>query len=119
MALRQSFFHNGVFHALRKAVEFYATRDSNSGRWYPRNEDGSVHKFDDLPPQYWRNLSDEPPFDGRQPGDPPALSEAEIDDVVAFLKTLTDGYGALDQGDNPVSMTVDDRSRPGADLRSR
>ena len=72
--LRKVFFHNGVFHDLRKAVEFYATRDSDPERWYPRNPDGSVHKFDDLPPQYQENLSDEPPFDGRQPGDPPALT---------------------------------------------
>ncbi len=91
-ALRKSFFHNGIFDDLRKAVAFYATRDTNPERWYPRNPDGSVHKFDDLPPRYWQNLSEEPPFDGRQPGDPPALTEAEIDDVVAFLKTLTDGW---------------------------
>jgi cytochrome c peroxidase len=91
VALRKSFFHNGIFHDLRRAVEFYATRDTDPGRWYPRNPDGSVHKFDDLPPQYWKNLSDEPPFD-RKPGDPPALTEAEIDDVVAFLNTLTDGW---------------------------
>ncbi len=31
------------------------------------------------------------PFD-RKPGDAPALTEDEIKDVVAFLKTLTDGY---------------------------
>jgi cytochrome c peroxidase len=92
VALRKSFFHNGVFHDLRQAVAFYATRDSDPERWYPRTSDGSVHKFDDLPPQYLANLSEEPPFDGRQPGDPPALTEAEIDDVVAFLKTLTDGW---------------------------
>ncbi len=92
VATRATFFHNGVFHSLRKAVEFYATRDTHPERWYPRNPDGSVHKFDDLPPQYLENLSDEPPFDGRHPGDPPALTDAEIDDVVAFLKTLTDGW---------------------------
>ncbi len=92
VALRQSFFHNGVIHSLRKAVEFYATRDSNPERWYPRNPDGSVRKFDDLPPPYQKNLSEEPPFDGRQPGDPPALTDAEVDDLVALLETLTDGW---------------------------
>ena len=92
VALRRTFFHNGVVQELRKAVAFYATRDTNPERWYPRNPDGSVHKFDDLPPQYLENLSDKPPFDGRHPGDPPALTEAEIDDVVAFLGTLTDGW---------------------------
>ena len=33
----------------------------------------------------------EPPFD-RKPGDKPALDDAEIRDVVTFLRTLTDGY---------------------------
>jgi cytochrome c peroxidase len=55
VATRKTFFHNGVFHDLRRAVAFYATRDSNPERWYPRNPDGSVHKFDDLPPQYLEN----------------------------------------------------------------
>ena len=33
----------------------------------------------------------DPPFGGK-PGDKPALNDQEIDDVVAFLGTLTDGY---------------------------
>lgn len=91
VALRHVFFHNGVFHALRDAVAFYATRDTDPGRWYPHASDGSIEKFDDLPRQYWDNINVEPPFD-RHFGDPPALSDAEIDDIVAFLQTLTDGY---------------------------
>ena len=90
VALKRSFFHNGVMHSLRDAVAFYATRDTDPGQWYPRTLGGAVDKFDDLPPAYRANLSDEVPFDGRKPGDKPALSEAEIDDIVAFLKTLTD-----------------------------
>ena len=54
-----------------------------------------MHKFDDLPAAYHENINVDPPFD-RQPGEPPALSEAEIDDVVAFMRTLTDGYGGFD-----------------------
>ncbi len=54
-----------------------------------------MQKFDDLPQRYWANLNTEPPFD-RKPGDKPALDEAEIKDVVAFLNTLTDGYKAPD-----------------------
>jgi cytochrome c peroxidase len=91
VALKESFFHNGVFHTLRRAVEFYAERDTDPGRWYVRNGDGSVRKYDDLPPQYDANVDVEPPFGGR-PGDRPALDAAEIDDLVAFLQTLTDGY---------------------------
>jgi cytochrome c peroxidase len=35
----------------------------------------------------------EPPFD-RHAGDTPALSSPEIDDIIAFLQTLNDGYRA-------------------------
>jgi cytochrome c peroxidase len=52
-----------------------------------------VRKFDDLPKRYWANVNREPPFD-RNRGEKPALDEAEIRDVVAFLGTLTDGYDA-------------------------
>lgn len=91
VALRQSFFHNGEFHRLRDVVEFYVTRDTDPGKWYPKNPDGTVDKFDDLPPQYRANINTAPPFGGK-PGDKPALTDSEVDDVVAFLKTLTDGY---------------------------
>ena len=95
VATRQTFFHNGMFHDLRKVVQFYVQRDTNPERWYPRQPDGSIDKFDDLPAVYHANLNVDPPFD-RQPGEPPALSEAEIDDVVAFMRTLTDGYTDID-----------------------
>ncbi len=48
-------------------------------------------KYDDLPAQYHGKVNNEPPFGGK-PGDPPMLSTTEIDDIVAFLSTLTDGY---------------------------
>lgn len=89
VALKKSFFHNGYFHSLRDVVSFYATRDSDPGRWYPKNADGTIRKYDDVPQAYWDNLNQDPPF-GRKPGDPPALTESEIDDIVAFLGTLTD-----------------------------
>ena len=67
-------------------------RDTNFEKWYPAGIDGTLRKFDDLPPQYRANLNiTEVPYN-RQPGDAPALSDAEIDDVIAFLKTLSDGY---------------------------
>lgn len=89
VALRKSFFHNGIFHTLRDAVAFYATRDTDPGHWYPRSADGTVRQYDDLPRAYWGNLNQDPPF-GKKRGDRPALSDAEIDDIVAFLQTLTD-----------------------------
>ncbi len=93
VAKRQSFFHNGVFHSLTQAVEFYAERDTNPEKWYPRDATGQVRKFDDLPPQYQANVDVEPPLD-RHLGDAPAFSEADAQDIVAFLQTLNDGYRA-------------------------
>jgi cytochrome c peroxidase len=90
-ALRKTFFHNGFFHSLRDAVAFYATRDTDPGRWYPRDTDGVVRKFDDLPRRYWTNVNMDPPFGGK-PGGKPALTDSEVDDIVAFIGALTDGY---------------------------
>jgi len=88
---RQVFMHNGVFHTLKQVMDFYVERDTDPSKWYPRNPDGTVDKYDDLPAAYHDNVNVDPPFD-RKPGDKPALDAAEIDDVIAFLGTLTDGY---------------------------
>jgi len=89
VAVRQAFFHNGVFHSLDQVLRFYAQRDTAPERWYGRDAKGRPRRFDDLPTQYHGNVNVEPPF-GQRRGGKPALSEAEIRDVVAFLKTLTD-----------------------------
>jgi cytochrome c peroxidase len=91
VATRQAFFHNGVFHSLEEVLDFYATRDTDQARWYGRNPDGSARRFDDLPAHYRGNVNVEAPFGGK-PGGKPALNKREIADVIAFLKTLTDGY---------------------------
>ncbi len=91
VALRRSFYHNGIFHTLEEAVAFYATRDTNPERWYPTGPDGKVQKFNDLPAEYQANIDYEPPFD-RKPGEAPAMSEQDVSDIVAFLRTLTDGF---------------------------
>ena len=88
-ALRQTFFHNGAVHSLREAVAFYVERDTDPGKWYPRDATGQILKFDDLPQRYRDNINSEPPFGGH-PGDRPVLSPSEIDDIVVFLNTLTD-----------------------------
>jgi len=94
VALRQSFFHNGRFHTLKDALTFYVQRDIFPEKFYPLKADGTVDKFNDLPPEYRVNVNqEEVPYD-RHPGDQPALSDAEIDDMIAFLATLTDGYVA-------------------------
>lgn len=89
VALKGAFFHNGVVHSLEQAVAFYATRDSQPERWYPRRADGAIRVFDDLPARYRGNVDREPPF-GRPAGAPPALSDEEIGAIVSFLRTLTD-----------------------------
>ncbi len=87
VALRRSFYHNGIYHSLREAVAFYATRDTDPAKWYPVAADGTVRKYDDLPAQYQDNVSMDMPFGPKQ-----VLSDADVDDLVAFLQTLTDGY---------------------------
>ncbi len=94
VALRQVFFHNGVFHSLRDVLDWYVNRDLRPERFYPRDASGRVIKYDDLPPQYRSNVDTvDAPFN-RHPGDPPALDAADIADMISFLDTLTDGYTA-------------------------
>ena len=85
------YFHNGAFDELREVVDFYARRDTEPGAWYPKDASG-VRKFDDLPAGLAAAVNTtEVPYD-RKPGDAPALTPREIDDLVAFLRTLDDGY---------------------------
>jgi cytochrome c peroxidase len=86
VALRKRFFHNGAFTDLRQVVSFYVTRDLAPAVWYP------MAAYDDLPTQLRVNVNvTEGPYN-RVPGQSAALSNTEIDDLVAFLRTLTDGY---------------------------
>jgi cytochrome c peroxidase len=91
VATRKVFFHNGVFQSLRQVMDFYVERDTKPEKWYPRGLDGSVRKFDDLPAEYQDNINAEPPFD-RKAGGEPALTSREIEDIIAFMQTLTDGF---------------------------
>jgi cytochrome c peroxidase len=109
IALTAPYFHNGRFATLTDAIGFYVRRDTNPDEWYPTQSDGSVTKFDDLPSQYGGLFlvnSNEPGSDAgylgnvntaeipynRLIGDTPALSPAEINDLITFLCTLTDGF---------------------------
>ena len=93
VARRGVFFHNGVFQRLEDVLRFYAERDTQPQKWYPRAPDGTVRKFDDLPAEYQVNIDRLPPFD-RHAGDRPAFDEQDIKDLIAFLNTLNDGYSA-------------------------
>jgi cytochrome c peroxidase len=69
IALTAPYMHNGVFPTLREVVLFYNSRDT--GPWPP--------------PEVAANVNSE------ELGDL-GLTASEIDDIVAFLKTLSDGY---------------------------
>jgi cytochrome c peroxidase len=115
VATRRVFFHNGAMHSLRDAVAFYATRDTDPDRWYPKRPDGSIASYDDLPRPYRTNLHKGPPFGGK-PGGKAALNDEEIDAIVTFLQTLTDGWqpdsrnrgrrGAADPAPSPGFMAA-------------
>ena len=84
-AERKAWMHNGFFKDLRDVVSFYATRNSDPKRWY-----GPKGVANDLPAAYLGNIiNDRAPFN-RPASAGPALNDREIDDVVAFLKTLSD-----------------------------
>jgi len=91
VALRKVFFHNGSFSSLEEVVRFYAQRDTNPARFYGQGAKGHARRFDDLPTQYHGNVNQELPF-GKHEGGKPALTDGEIRDIVAFMRTLTDGY---------------------------
>ncbi len=95
-AERRVFFHNGVYHNLQEVVDFYDFSVAQPQKVYPRGADGRVMLFNDLPKKYWGNIDrTDPPFD-RQIGDKPVLNDGEEEDLIAFLKTLDDGYGTPD-----------------------
>lgn len=90
VATRQVFFHNGAFNTLRDVVEFYNKRDTNPELFYSQTG-GTVNIYDDLPAQYRNNIDMTVPV-AHTLGGTPAMTEQDVDDVVAFLGTLTDGY---------------------------
>jgi len=90
-ATRQVFFHNGAFRTLRDVVEFYNKRDTNPELFYSKAADNSVNIYDDLAAQYRSNVDMTVPVVHTR-GAAPAMSEQDVDDLVAFLGTLTDGF---------------------------
>jgi cytochrome c peroxidase len=117
VAVTAPYFHNGEFPTLKQVLEWYVTRDINNnpgnnptpvdagvdgnpyvaaGSFYLA-ADGTpdLYEYNDLPPQYDANVNigevpyTPPSFAG---GQAPTLTESDIDDIVAFLCTLTDGF---------------------------
>jgi cytochrome c peroxidase len=85
VAVRTRFMHNGVFDSLRETVKFYATRSTQPEHWY-----GSGPMFNDIPAKYRGNINIVSTPMNRKVGAVPAMTEEDIDAVVAFLGTLTD-----------------------------
>jgi len=90
VATRGAFFHNGRFHTLRDALRFYVRRDTDPRLWYPLDPQGAVVKFDDLPPERRGNVDTIDLPLTLSAGAQPVWSDAEIEDVIAFLQTLSD-----------------------------
>ena len=117
VAITTPYFHNGNFSTLHQVVEWYVTRDINNntgnnpapmaagpsgnpyfpvGTFY-LNADGTpdLYQYNDLPVDFDANVNiaevpyTPPTFSG---GQAPTLTASEIEAVVAFLCTLTDGY---------------------------
>ena len=90
VAGRGVFFHNGAFNSLDQVLDWYVNRDLQPERFYPRDGNGTVVKYDDLPAQYRSNVDTaDAPFN-RRPGDQAALNKRDIQDIIAFLHTLDD-----------------------------
>jgi cytochrome c peroxidase len=135
LAITPPYFHNGVFDTLHKVVEWYVTRDINNntgnnpapvpagpdgnpyfpvGTFYV-NADGTpdLYQYNDLPVEFNANVNiaevpyTPPKFSG---GQSPTLTAAEIDAVVTFLCTLTDGYDPA----NPSAYNVPAQCQPSA-----
>ena len=135
IAITSPYFHNGVFSTLHQVVEWYVTRDINNntannpnpvpagpsgnpytaaGTFYTA-ADGmpDLYEYNDLPAGYDANVNVgeipyTPPTVGG--GQAPTLTADEIDDLVAFLCTLTDGYDPK----NPTAYDVPAQCQPGS-----
>ncbi len=133
IAITSPYFHNGVFSDLHQVLEWYVTRDINNdtannpnpvaagpggnayqavGTFYTA-ADGTpdLYEYNDLPAEYDANVNigevpyTPPTFGG---GQAPTLTAAEIDDIVSFLCTLTDGFDPQ----NPAAYGVPAQCQP-------
>jgi len=134
VAVTAPYFHNGVFSDLHQVVRWYVTRDiaNNAAnnpdpRQNPYIAAGSFYLaadgapdpllYNDLPASFDANVNigevpyTPPAFEG---GQAPTLDAGDIDDVVAFLCTLTDGYDPA----NPAAYTVPSQCLPEASAPS-
>jgi cytochrome c peroxidase len=86
IALTGPYMHNGYFKTLRGTVVFYNDRDKK-----PLCRINLVTEAEALQQQCWPAPEVITNVNHDELGDL-GLSEAEIDDIVAFMQTLTDGW---------------------------
>lgn len=91
IALKPSYFHNGVYTKLTDVVDFYINRDIEPSRIFVKADGSPDEAFNDIPSEYRIHIPlDRAPF--RPGANGPRLNAASIADLVAYLCTLTDGY---------------------------
>ena len=117
IAVTAPYFHNGVFDNLKEVLEWYVTRDINDnignnptpvaagpdgnpyvavGTFYLAERGApDRYEYNDLPVEFDANVNigevpyTPPKFAG---GQSPTLDATDIDDIIAFLCSLTDGF---------------------------
>ena len=135
VAVTAPYFHNGEFATLHKVLQWYVTRDINNNTgnnptpvppglggnpyfavgtpYVAADGTPDLYEYNDLPVAFDANVNigeipyTPPAFAG---GQAPTLTSSDIDDVVAFLCTLTDGYDPK----NPTAYNVPAQCLPGA-----
>lgn len=91
-AERGVYFHNGIYRRLKQVMDFHNLRNTGPGKIYPRDVSGKFARYNDIPVKYQANVDvADAPFD-RKFGAKLAMTDQDINDTVAFLKTLDDGY---------------------------
>lgn len=91
-ALRRHYFHNGVYTSLADVVRFYILRDLQPGLIYRDATGLLTSAYNDLPAEYHANIvRNRNPFTATPTGSA-RLTAAEINDIVSFICTLTDGF---------------------------
>lgn len=101
VATRRVFFHNGMYHSLRDVLRFYNLRAVQPGAVYPTDATGHVELYDDIPAHYQGNVDTlDAPFH-RHVGDARPMTDGDVADIIAFLRTLSDGYRADSGSQSP------------------
>jgi len=92
VALKGSYFHNGVFNTLEQVINFYINRDQKPETIYFDAKGAKDLQYNDLPDRYLDNVTkNRAPFQALKNGGV-RLTQTETQDLIAFLCTLTDGF---------------------------